>query len=402
MSARRAFILAVLLTTAILCFPEAVHSKEYKVGALLGLTGKFARFGPDLCKLLFHEAEQHNLNSKIKIKVIYQDHESNPTKAVHGLKLLTERYKVDAIIGPEVPMIAQATIRATSNKPQMILADIGLLQKRYNNVFSTMPTKMKRLEVLEKKIKNGPTRGLIMIGSAMMSQLAKEIGDKIGAKEYFEYKTWESLNIILRKIGQIQKQQKINLLFITRPRINIAQVPEFTALLIGMKNTDVFFLDPRDYFWGLSGSYPKRSGVQVVVAKYRYPSYGGSKLEKRTQVLLNLVNNIENRRLNRTSIFDAAAYDALALLRSSFQNSKHDSVRIISHLEGIRNFLGVSGVYSFGPKNHVGLGSSNFILATAKKDTGCPNKENECIKCDNCCALKEKDCPSPDKCSLCK
>lgn len=129
--------------------PPSKPSKEYIVlGADLPLTGKFAYFG-ETQKIGFELAIEDinakggvyvaDLGRKLKLKLIYYNDESDPTKVKTNVERLITSDNVDFIMGPwTTPLALSAGVIVESHKHLMIALGTGSLvweEKKYNRTF---------------------------------------------------------------------------------------------------------------------------------------------------------------------------------------------------------------------------------------------------------------------------
>ena len=80
------------------------EEKEIKIGAVLSLTGKGAKYGEAIKRGIDLALEEVNSepNRKAKIKVVYEDSLSEPQKAVSAFNKLIEIDKVPVVISEYV------------------------------------------------------------------------------------------------------------------------------------------------------------------------------------------------------------------------------------------------------------------------------------------------------------
>jgi ABC-type branched-subunit amino acid transport system substrate-binding protein len=392
MFSKKAFILILSLAISIIYFTGIVHSQEYReytVGLLLDLSGSCSKHGKYTQKILSQAIDEINRNSRVKMSLITIDYGCDLGSAIKAFGELIYQYKVQAVIGPEIPPFAKVVSDYNQNNhriPQFVLADIGALPQNHSSIFSTMPTKIMRVNFLRDNIESLNIDNILLFGDEREKQFITETSEIFNA-DYFTFQTPELLN---QKLSRIPVFQNSTLLFMDRPYMDKDQFAIFKEKLIRLRNAKVFFIDPRDFFWGLSGSYPERDEIFVVVAKYRYPPYANKQLRDR-------ISSIE---INKPTIIDAAAYDAINILHQCFQRGETTN-NIVNCLEQADNFLGVSGTYKFSSGNHIGLDQRNFTMAAVRGETGCVNDQNECSVCTNCCAEEEEDCPSRE-CEKCR
>jgi branched-chain amino acid transport system substrate-binding protein len=57
------------------------------------------------------------------------------------------------------------------------------------------------------------------------------------------------------------------------------------------------------------------------------------------------------------------AWDGFMLAVDAFTKVGTDKAKVRGHLEGMKNFVGISGVFTFGPEDHSGLDTSALVMA---------------------------------------
>jgi branched-chain amino acid transport system substrate-binding protein len=68
------------------------------------------------------------------------------------------------------------------------------------------------------------------------------------------------------------------------------------------------------------------------------------------------------------STFGGHAYDALTILRAAIESAKStDPEKIVQAIEGLKNFSGTGGVFSFSSADHNGLQMDAIVMVTVKK-----------------------------------
>ena len=67
------------------------------------------------------------------------------------------------------------------------------------------------------------------------------------------------------------------------------------------------------------------------------------------------------------STFGGHAYDALNILKAAIESAKStDADKIVAAIEGLKNFSGTGGVFSFSPEDHNGLQMDGIVMVTVK------------------------------------
>ncbi|MDX9841153.1 MAG: ABC transporter substrate-binding protein, partial [Desulfobulbus sp.] len=82
--------------------------------------------------------------------------------------------------------------------------------------------------------------------------------------------------------------------------------------------------------------------------------------------LMQYTTEYEPLHTEEASAFGGYAYDALNMVAAAVRTGGTDRARVRDALEGLRNFTGVGGVFSFSPKDHNGLDIDSFAMMTVK------------------------------------
>jgi branched-chain amino acid transport system substrate-binding protein len=67
------------------------------------------------------------------------------------------------------------------------------------------------------------------------------------------------------------------------------------------------------------------------------------------------------------SSFGGYAYDAIRMLNQALAKAGSDKNKIRGELEGLKNFVGVSGIFNMSPEDHNGLSPAAFVMVKIEK-----------------------------------
>jgi len=67
------------------------------------------------------------------------------------------------------------------------------------------------------------------------------------------------------------------------------------------------------------------------------------------------------------SSFGGYAYDALKMLTKALEQAGKDKEKIRAALEGVKNYVGVSGIFNMSPEDHNGLTPEAFVMVKIEK-----------------------------------
>lgn len=116
----------------------------YRIGALLPLTGKDARYGQWIKEALELGKEEINQKGGIKgreLAVVYEDDAASPKKAVLGMKKLCQKFKVPVVFGSWVSSCVSAQIPIAKKTKTIIVAEAiaPRMEKTGGYVFRIQP-----------------------------------------------------------------------------------------------------------------------------------------------------------------------------------------------------------------------------------------------------------------------
>ena len=66
------------------------------------------------------------------------------------------------------------------------------------------------------------------------------------------------------------------------------------------------------------------------------------------------------------SAFGGYAFDAMNMVAAAIKQGGNDRAKVRDAVEGLKNFAGVGGMFSFTPQDHNGLTIDSFAMLTVK------------------------------------
>ena len=67
------------------------------------------------------------------------------------------------------------------------------------------------------------------------------------------------------------------------------------------------------------------------------------------------------------SSFGGYGYDAIRMLNQALTKAGSDRDKIRGELEGLKNFVGISGIFNMSPEDHNGLAPAAFVMVKIEK-----------------------------------
>lgn len=129
----------ILITFFIVPSISISQDKEYKIGVILGMTGpasywsKYQKMGVELAK-------KDLLKQGIKVKLVYEDSNTSPLKAVSAYNKLMQIDRVDAVLGDVFSHITEPLIPMAKKYKKLLItpsSNMSACQKDNDYFFST-------------------------------------------------------------------------------------------------------------------------------------------------------------------------------------------------------------------------------------------------------------------------
>ncbi|HEX9308524.1 MAG TPA: ABC transporter substrate-binding protein [Anaeromyxobacter sp.] len=360
----------VLLALALAAAPP---QEPIKVGALLAVTGPASFLGAPEARTLEMLVEELNRSGGLagrKVLLVVKDTGASPEKAISFAKQLIEEEQVFAIIGPATSGETMAVKQIADEAKTPLLscaAAEAIVNPVARFVFKTAQKDSHAIQKVFQQMKRmGATRigvlssntGFGKAGREAIAKLAPESGIQIVADEVYD-KAATDLT------AEVTKLKAANVQAILNWSIEPAQA-------IVIKNArQLGIAVPIFQSHGFANiQYVKAAGAaaegvifpasRIVVAE--------ALPEKHPQkaVLVAYKKAYEARYGEDASAFGGYAHDAFALLARAVKEVGPDREKVRAAIEGMKGFVGTSGVFTFGPADHNGLDVDAFEMVTVK------------------------------------
>ncbi len=347
-------IIATILTFATLFIIGCTKKNdEIKIGAVLSLTGKGAKYGEAIKRGIDLALEEVNAepNRKAKLKVVYEDSLSEPQKAVSAFNKLIEFDKVPVVIGPVLSSEVLACAPVANKKRVVILntsAGTEDLRKAGDYVFrnreSAYPQAFKIAELCRTILKiekmaiiysNSPN------GKDYKDAFVKrfeELGGKILQIENYE----EGETDFRSQILKIKKSHPHGVYL-------AGLVAELGYILKQSKELNFgsrFFASA-----GIEGSKLfEIAGDAAEGVIFGSPAFDPASNEP---LIKNFVMKYKQRYNQDPDFFTANAYDALKLIAIAIDKAGYSSEGVKNALYSIKDYPGVGGTTTFDSDGEV-------------------------------------------------
>lgn len=358
---------------ASLAFAGTALAQEIRIGALLETSGFIASLGQPGLEGANLAIEQVNAAGGIngrKLALINVNSESDNTKTVSGFRRLAEQDKVVAVIGPMssgsgfavadsvegagLPMIANGASRGivlpAEKRRFMFLAPLTDVVVQ-SVMFRDMNARgIRRIAILNSDVAFGTS------GRESMEKAASPFNIAIVAKETFGNADTD-MSPQLTKIRGTDAQATV--VWATGPGLAIS-TRNHRALGI---TTPLYLPHSANDFNFLRLAGDSANGVLLPSSKiYVTDSLPASDPQK--AVVAKFVEDYTKKYGKPPATFAGNGYDAAMLLVAAIRKAGTEPAKIRDAIEGTRDFVGVTAVYSYAPDDHFGTKPESVVMLT--------------------------------------
>ena len=364
--------LAAALAVAAAALPAAA-AEPIKIGALLSVTGPASFLGAPEARTLEMLAADLNAKGGIagrKVELVVKDTAGSPEKAISFAKQLIDEEQVFAIIGPATSGETLAVKGIAGEGKTLLLscaAAEGIVNPVAPWVFKTAQKDSHALQKIFQQMRKGgisrigvlsSNTGFGKAGREAIAKMAPEQGIQIVADEVYD-KAATDLTAEVTKVKAASPQALLNWSIEPAQSIVIKN-----ARQIGM-TVPIFQSHGFANIQYVKAAGAAAEGVvfpasRIVVAE--------ALPEKHPQkaVLVAYKKAYEARYQEDASAFGGYAHDAFAALVKAIGEVGPDREKVRTAIEGMKGFVGTSGVFSFSPTDHNGLDVDAFEMVTVK------------------------------------
>jgi branched-chain amino acid transport system substrate-binding protein len=361
--------LAAATTTA------AWSQETIKIGGLLETSGFIASLGQPGLEGAMLAVEQTNAKGGIagkKLELININTESDNTKTVSAVKRLTEQDKIAAIVGPmnsgssfasidtvqrsETAMISNGGSRGivlpAADKKWIFLAPLTDVL-----VQSVMLSDMKKKGIRKIALLNSDTP----FGTSGREQLEKNAGS-YGVTVVMQQTFGNDDKDITPQLTKIRgSDAEATVVWATGPGMAIA-VKNHRQL--GIK-TPVYLAHSANDFNFLRLAGEAANDVLIPSSKiYVIDSLSANDPQK--PVLQGFVRDYQAKYNKLPATFAGNGYDATMMIAEAIGKAGTDRAKIRDSIEGLKNHVGVTAVYSYSPEDHFGAQADSVVMLVVK------------------------------------
>jgi branched-chain amino acid transport system substrate-binding protein len=340
-----------------------------RIGAVLDVTGAGASLGVPERMTLEMLASQVNEDGGVngrKIQLIVEDNQSSEDGAAKATNQMLSK-NVDIILGASRtgPSLAMRSIAESSNVPMISLAANAKIVEGARWTFKTAQNDSAVLQniVDYARSKGWKKIGLLRDSSGYgegvvetLTELGKPYGISVVSVEKFAP---DATDFTAQMVNLRNARADMNLIWGISPAAALAQkayqqlgitVPVVHSHGIGNQ----VFLETA----GTAGDGLVAPLGRLLVADQLPDS------DPQKAVLTKFLVDYDRAYHSRPSTFAGHAYDAFQLAVEAFKAVGTDRQKVRDHLERVKGFVGVTGVFTMTPDNHSGLGKDALVLVT--------------------------------------
>ena len=352
--------------------------KEYKIGAILSVTGKASFLGDPEKKTL--EMLEADINKKggingVPVKIIIEDDQGDENIAKTAAMKLIDKDGVLAIIGPSQSGTSMAIIDIADSKKVPLIscaAAEAIVNPVKEWVFKTPQKDSYVAELILGQMKKDGITNIAMFsdnsgfgqgGDKQIKAFADKYGVKLVIDESYDAKgaTKDDLSTLLTKVKADSKIQAV---------INWSITPSQTLFPVLMKQLDMSKIKLFQSHGFGNIKYVKAAGDAangVVFPAGRLlvaDALPDSNPQKKT--LVDYKTEYEKTYGEDVSTFGGHAYDAFWLIVKAIEKAGADKAKIRDEIENTQSFPGTGGIFNMSKTDHNGLTIDSLEMLTVK------------------------------------
>ena len=384
MNLRRKLLLASIAAglaapALFLTSPAALaQSEPFRIGTVLSVSGPGAFLGDHMKRGMELAIEEINAKGGIngrKIEWVFYDAETQASKAVTSTRRLIEQDKVDIIVGggnasglalAMVPIVEKAQIPFLSTEGSMQI--VNPVAERKWTFKSTLDDDKVLERAADSFAKRGITSVALLYDSSGFGQSAKEQMERVAPKRGLKvlYETFNPSDTdMTAQLTRIKASDAKAIICWTITPAGVVFIKQAKQLGLGDRVImhGYGFVDDR-YMKQAEGA---AEGMDLLSQKFPVgPDLPGSDPLK--QRIADVTARFEKRFNTKPNQFVAQTYDAIYMAAEALAKGGKDKEKIRSALEGLKNFKGAGGDFSFSPTSHSGLGKDDAVVINWKNN----------------------------------
>jgi len=373
-----AAILILLLGALVLMSgcAKGPETEPYVVGGIFSITGPASYLGEPERNTAEMLAEAINAAGGIKghpLKMVIYDDEGDVTKARLHVEKLLQKDSAVAVIGPSLTHTSM-TVLDTTQKTKVPLvscaAGVGITAPAAERqwVFKTAQTdQMAVSRIYQYLQKTGMTKVAILTvstgfgvsGKEQLLALAPKFGIEVVSQEVFGEKDTDMTPQLTKMRGT---PAQVIICWGTGPAPalvakNMKQLGVQLPLYQSHGAASQKFIE-------LAGD----AGDGIILPAGKLAIYAQlPDTDPQKAVCKEYAEKYQAKFKAPVSSFGGYAYDALKMLTKALEQAGKDKEKIRGALEGIKNYVGVSGIFNMSPADHNGLTPEAFVMVKIEK-----------------------------------
>ncbi len=362
-------LLALMFVFGGIGLTNAWSKDAYRIGGLFSITGPSSFLGDPEKKSLELAIGEINAAGGIDghmLEAVIYDTEGDPTKTVLAANKLMSKDNVLAIIGPSLTPTTLAVV-PLAEKQQLPLiscaAGIKITDPVKPYVFKTAQSDVLAVAAIYQhaKSKNIKKVGILSVenafGESGREQLLAQAalyGIQVVQAESFGAKDTD-MTAQLTKIRSAQPDALVCWGTNPGPAVIARNVQQMGFKVPLYQSHGV--ASPK--FIELAGDAAEGNFLPTgkILVSEQLPDSDPQKA-----VLKKYIEQFESRYQTPVSGFGGYAYDAMMILARALQGTEGNKEILRRNIEGIKGHVGISGVFTFSPEDHNGLGADAFVM----------------------------------------
>ena len=345
-----------------------------KVGAIFAVTGPASFLGGPEARSAEMAVARINREGGIngeQVELIVKDSAGSPEKAVSFAKQLIEEERVVAIIGPSTSGESMAVKKIAEDGRTVLISCAAaevIVDPVARYVFKT-PQKdsfaarkifaeMQRQSITTIAVASG-NDGFGKAGKEQLEKLAPEFSIRLALSETYDSKATDLSALVAKMKANPAIQAVVNW--------SVAPAQAIIAKNMRQANWRVPLFQSHG-FGNIRYAEAAGAAAEGIIFPCGLLMVAESLPDEHPQkaLLMQYKTEYETLHKEQASAFGGYAYDALNMVAAAVRSAGTDRARVRDAVEGLKNFPGVGGVFSFSPEDHNGLDIDSFAMMTVK------------------------------------
>lgn len=345
-----------------------------KVGAIFAVTGPASFLGGPEARSAEMAVARINREGGIngeQVELIVKDSAGSPEKAVSFAKQLIEEERVVAIIGPSTSGESMAVKKIAEDGRTVLISCAAaevIVDPVARYVFKT-PQKdsfaarkifaeMQRQSITTIAVASG-NDGFGKAGKEQLEKLAPEFSIRVALSETYDSKATDLSALVAKMKANPAIQAVVNW--------SVAPAQAIIAKNMRQANWRVPLFQSHG-FGNIRYAEAAGAAAEGIIFPCGLLLVAESLPDEHPQkaLLMQYKTEYETLHKEQASAFGGYAYDALNMVAAAVRTAGTDRARVRDAVEGLKNFPGVGGVFSFSPEDHNGLDIDSFAMMTVK------------------------------------